>query len=83
MYLEIKKCIFTPLHIAGEIPAIDMLSTVSEDTNHLTSRSVSLWAEKSLNESTMIPALEQSYTYIDGLPIHVCKSYTDKGIYCV
>ena len=48
-------------------------------------RHQSLWQKIfSANEFEMtliIPALEQSYTNIDGLPIHVCKSYTDKGIY--
>lgn len=31
----------------------------------------------------MTPALEQSYTYSDGAPIHVCRSYIDSGMYCV
>ena len=31
----------------------------------------------------MSPALLQSQTKIDGLPIHVCRSYTDNGMYWV
>ena len=40
----------------------------------LTSDSLSLCNENCLKRSTITPACEQSYTYIDGLPIHVCRS---------
>jgi hypothetical protein len=31
---------------------------------------------------TSTPAFEQSSTRIDGVDSHVCRSYTDSGMYC-
>lgn len=39
-------------------------------------------ANCSKNE-TIIPAFEQSYTNIEGEPIHDCNSYKLRGMYCV
>ncbi len=45
--------------------------------------SLSCWSANCSKAWTMMPAFEQSYTKMEGEPIHDCRSYRLRGMYCV